>query len=141
MTRLIRVRPEPATRPTLHLFAYGTLRPGLAPEEIAPIVAQLSALGEGFMFGKLYDLGNYPGAVIDPASAWIIYGTVYALPQDAPDVLRALDAYEGDEFVRIAQLVTLTEGRVLDCWVYDYKGQPGEDRFIKSGRWMSPRKS
>lgn len=86
------------------------------------------------MDGKLYDLGAYPAAVIDPASAWIFYGTVFELPDD-PAILPALDAYEGDDFVRIAQLVTLTAGRVLDCWVYDYKGQPGEDQVIASGRW------
>ncbi|HEY6488157.1 MAG TPA: gamma-glutamylcyclotransferase family protein [Terracidiphilus sp.] len=136
---MIRVRPEPATRPILHLFAYGTLQPGLVPPAIASAAARLRPLGEGYMFGKLYDLGAYPAAVIDPASAWIFYGTVFELPED-PGVLRALDAYEGDDFVRIAQLVTLTAGRVLDCWVYDYKGTPSEDRFIASRRWTGPRR-
>jgi gamma-glutamylcyclotransferase (GGCT)/AIG2-like uncharacterized protein YtfP len=140
MAHPIRVHPEPETPPVLHLFAYGTLQPGLAPAEVEPIVAQLRALGEGFTFGKLYDLGHYPGAVIDPASARIVYGTVFDLPPD-PEVLRALDAYEGDEFVRIAQLVTLADGRVLNCWVYDYKSQASEDRFLASGRWTAKRTS
>jgi gamma-glutamylcyclotransferase (GGCT)/AIG2-like uncharacterized protein YtfP len=121
-----------------YLFAYGTLRPGLAPEEIAPVVEKLRPLGEGFVNGKLYDLGDYPGAVIDPASPWIIYGTVYELPEDA-EVLRQLDAYEGPEYLRIEQLAVLTAGGVVNCWVYDFQGRPGEERFIESGRWADRR--
>ena len=140
MTAPIPVRPETTTEPTRHLFAYGTLQPGLAPPEIAPLVESLRPIGEGFTFGKLYDLGNYPGAVIDPASAWIIYGAVFELPDDG-DILRRLDAYEGPEYVRIEQLVTLTAGGGMRCWVYDYLGKPAEDRFIESGRWVDRQKS
>lgn len=134
MTEPIRVRPESTTAPIRYLFAYGTLQPGIAPPEIASVVEQLRPLGAGFLFGKLYNLGSYPGAVIDPASASILYGTVYKLPDDT-ELLSCLDAYEGPEYRRIQQSVTLVEGGVLTCWVYDYLGQPSEDRFIESGRW------
>jgi gamma-glutamylcyclotransferase (GGCT)/AIG2-like uncharacterized protein YtfP len=140
MTAPLRIRPERRTELIRHLFAYGTLQAGLAPPEVAPIVAKLRPIGEGFVYGKLYDLGNYPGAVIDPASAWIIYGTVYELPEDAETLCR-LDAYEGPEYVRIEQLVTLTAGGVLNCWIYDFQGRPGEERFIESGRWVDRRRS
>ncbi|HSZ17651.1 MAG TPA: gamma-glutamylcyclotransferase family protein, partial [Terracidiphilus sp.] len=86
------------------LFAYGTLQPGIAPGEIVPVVEKLGTVGEGFAFGKLYDLGKYPAAIFDPASAWIIYGTVFELPEDA-GVLGQLDAYESPEYTRIEQLV------------------------------------
>jgi gamma-glutamylcyclotransferase (GGCT)/AIG2-like uncharacterized protein YtfP len=121
-----------------YLFAYGTLQPGLAPAEIAPAVEKLRPMGEAFAYGKLYDLGAYPAAVFDAASAWIIYGTVYELPEDA-EILRRLDAYEGPEYVRIEQLVTLTAGGVVSCWVYHFQGRPGEERFIESGRWAKKR--
>jgi gamma-glutamylcyclotransferase (GGCT)/AIG2-like uncharacterized protein YtfP len=122
-----------------YLFAYGTLQAGLAPEEIAPVVEKLRPLGQGFLFGKLYDLGSYPGAVLDPASAWLVYGTVYELPEDG-EVLSRLDVYEGPEYVRIEQMVALTQGGGMSCWVYDYKGRPSEDRLIESGRWTERRK-
>ena len=138
MTEPIRVRPETPPEPIRHLFAYGTLQPGLAPREIAPLVEKLRPVGEGFLFGKLYDLGSYPGAVIDPASAWLVYGTVYELLEDV-EILRKLDAYEGPEYVRIEQLVTLTAGGGMSCWVYDVLGQPSEERFIESGRWGARR--
>jgi len=122
-----------------YLFAYGTLQSGLAPAEIALVMARLRLAGEGFLFGRLYDLGNYPGAVIDPASAWLVYGTVYELPED-DEILQRLDAYEGSEYVRIVQLVTLAAGGVLRCWVYDYRGRPSEERSIESGRWAERRR-
>ncbi|MGA7106184.1 MAG: gamma-glutamylcyclotransferase family protein [Terracidiphilus sp.] len=125
---------------SVYLFAYGTLRPGLAPEEIAPVVERLRPLGEGFAFGKLYDLGKYPAAVFDPGSAWIIYGAVFELPEDA-EVLRQLDAYEGPEYTRIEQLVTLVAGGVFSCWVYDYKGRPGAECLVEGGRWTNPHAS
>ena len=134
MREPIRVRPEPPIEQIRHVFAYGTLQLGLAPNEIAPVVEKLRPVGEGFLFGKLYDLGSYPAAVIDPASAWVIYGTVYELPDDA-DLLRKLDAYEGDDYARIWQMVTLVAGGGYACWVYDYQGQPGEERFIEGGRY------
>jgi len=134
MREPIRVRPEPAAEPIRHLFAYGTLQPGLAPAEVAPTVEKLRRVGEGFLFGKLYDLGDYPGAIIDPASAWVVYGTVYELPENA-EILDALDRYEGPDYVRIVQHVTLVEGGGLNCWAYDYQGRPRVDFFIESGRW------
>jgi gamma-glutamylcyclotransferase (GGCT)/AIG2-like uncharacterized protein YtfP len=124
----------------VYLFAYGTLQPGLAPGEIAPVVEKLRPVSEGFTFGRLYDLGAYPAAIFDPASAWIIYGTVHELPEDAM-ILDRLDAYEGPEYVRIEQLVTLAAGGVVSCWVYDYLGKPSEERFIEGGRWADRRRT
>ena len=47
-----------------YLFAYGTLAEEHAPQEIAGTVTQLRYVGQGFVFGRLYDLGEYPGAVL-----------------------------------------------------------------------------
>lgn len=44
-----------------YLFAYGTLQPGLAPAEIADVVAGFEIAGVGFVHGTLYDLGSFPG--------------------------------------------------------------------------------
>ena len=132
---------EPRLIPmSVYLFAYGTLRPGLAPEEIAPVVERLRPVGEGFAFGKLFDLGAYPAAVFDPGSACCVFGVVYELPQNG-ESLRQLDAYEGEEFTRTEQLVTLVAGGVLSCWAYDYQGKPGAERFVEGGRWTKAHKA
>jgi gamma-glutamylcyclotransferase (GGCT)/AIG2-like uncharacterized protein YtfP len=61
------------------LFTYGTLQPGDAPDEIASTLARLRPVGKGFVHGVLYDLGDYPGAVLDPSSKRRISGTVFRL--------------------------------------------------------------
>jgi gamma-glutamylcyclotransferase (GGCT)/AIG2-like uncharacterized protein YtfP len=124
------------------LFAYGTLQAGLAPPEIAPLVDHLRSLGDGSLLGTLYDLGTYPGLVIDSSAADPVYGTVYELPDD-PRILRALDDYEGFSpeaqdsslFVRRTRVVTLRQGTKLNCWVYIYNRSPGSAKIVANGRF------
>lgn len=111
------------------LFAYGTLQPGLAPEPMAALVGRLQAVGEGCVRGRLYDLGEYPGAVLEESGAEI-RGTVYRLPE-GDSLLPALDAYEGFEpdcfegslFIRIKHDVYLADNGSLRCWMYVYNGR------------------
>lgn len=120
---------------TDHLFAYGTLQPGRAPAEIAAAVERLRPVGEGFVRGALYDLGDYPGAVLDPSSHQKIAGTVFQLPEDA-NILRQFDQYEGftpgaqetSLFLRTRCPVALASGRTLECWIYVYNGTPEQSR-------------
>jgi gamma-glutamylcyclotransferase (GGCT)/AIG2-like uncharacterized protein YtfP len=110
-----------------YLFAYGTLRPGYAPEEMASTVAKLRAVGEGFIYGTLYDLGTCPGATLDPNSTTKIPGVVFELPEDE-EVLRQLDEYEEFDpavpeqspFIRMLCVVELASGETLRCWIYVY---------------------
>jgi gamma-glutamylcyclotransferase (GGCT)/AIG2-like uncharacterized protein YtfP len=124
-----------------YLFAYGTLRPGREPGEIAPMTAKLRAVGAGFVRGSLYDLGEYPGAVLDDSADNEIAGTVLELPVDA-GVLEQLDAYEGYDpavpatslFVRVLHRVTLVSGGELTCWIYVYNGDLTGTRRV--GGWL-----
>ncbi len=108
-----------------YLFAYGTLQPGRAPQEIAPIVERLQIAARGYVQGTLYDFGHYPGAVLDAASTNRISGTIYKLPPDE-DVLRQLDEYEEyfpdlpekSQFVRRLHPVHRDDERTIPCWVY-----------------------
>ena len=115
-----------------YLFTYGTLQPNRAPAEIASTVAQLRPVGKGFVHGVLYDLGDYPGAVLNPSSKRRISGTVFRLSKDAT-VLRKLDEYEGFDshapdqslFIRTLHPVTLATGDTIECWLYTYNRNPG----------------
>ncbi len=114
-----------------YLFAYGTLQPGSAPGEIAEAAAKLRVIGRGFVYGELYDLDGYPGAVPDSNSKNRIAGMVLELPSDE-SILRQLDEYEGydpeapetSEFVRVWQTVELAGGGTLECWMYRYNREP-----------------
>ncbi len=129
-----------------YLFSYGTLRPRHAPAEIAPTVRLLRRVGRGSVRGRLYDLGEYPGAVLSRTGP-AIAGQIFELPED-PDVLRRLDEYEGFDpshtqgslFVRMKWPVTLQNGKKLSCWVYAYNGSPDRARSITRGDYSKPRK-
>lgn len=125
-----------------YLFTYGTLQPGLAPADVAPLVEKLKPIGEGSVCGLLYDLGGHPGAIIDPSTDQKIKGLVLELPKDE-DLLPALDAYEEfnpaaperSPFLRILRPVELASGGTLDCWVYIYNRNPGSAPVIPDGRF------
>ena len=105
-----------------HLFAYGTLRPGHAPPEIAEVVRRLRDIGPATIAGRLLDLGAYPGVVPDPTATNRVDGRLLELPDD-PGVLAALDTYEGCDaglFVRATTLATRPDGEEVRCWVYLY---------------------
>jgi gamma-glutamylcyclotransferase (GGCT)/AIG2-like uncharacterized protein YtfP len=87
---------------------------------------RLRRVGQGFVRGRLYDLGEYPGAVLT-RNGPLIRGLVFELPDD-PGVLQRLDKYEefdrshpkGSLFVRKRSLVTLQDGRKIFCCIYAY---------------------
>lgn len=116
----------PARLKRRYLFSYGTLQPKLAPPEIAPTVRQFRRVGKGVVKGRLYDLGEYPGAVLIRGGT-PVRGLVFEIPDD-PEILNRLDEYEGFDrshpqgslFVRRKCFVTLEDGRRLSCWIYTY---------------------
>jgi gamma-glutamylcyclotransferase (GGCT)/AIG2-like uncharacterized protein YtfP len=109
------------------VFLYGTLRPGHAPPEIAGTVSCLRRMGGGTIRAQWYDLGAYPGIVLDDAGAEV-RGEVFAVPDG--DTLERMDAYEGyyagdpeaSLFLRVRAMVALESGASEACWVYVYNG-------------------
>jgi|SRR5271169_2688276 len=124
------------------LFTYGTLLPQHAPDEVKSVVTQLTPCGEGSIPGVLFDLGEYPGAVFDSSSSMRVFGKVFRLP-DRVSILNELDHYEGFDpaspgtslFVRKLYPVLLTTGESIECWVYEYNGNPAEERILVDGRY------
>ncbi len=124
------------------VFIYGTLLPGVAPRQIADAAAQLRFVGQASVRGYLYDLGRYPGAVLDGSTEHRVHGAVFTLPQD-PAVLRALDAYEEfdaaapelSQFVRVRAIAKLADGAEVDCWIYVYNRDLRAARRIENGVW------
>jgi gamma-glutamylcyclotransferase (GGCT)/AIG2-like uncharacterized protein YtfP len=125
---------------SFYLFAYGTLQPEFVPPTIAHAVARLHPIGRGFIRGVLYDLGGYPGAVLDPSTEKTIGGLVLQLPEDA-NVLRDIDAYEEfdpdvperSQFIRVLRPVVLATGGTLQCWIYVYNRNPSSARIFSDG--------
>ena len=106
------------------------------------MVRRFEPVGKGTVRGTLYDLGSYPGAVLDDGSPRRISGTVYRLPP-GDDVLPRLDDYEGFDpqvpqaslFIRRLHPVDLDGGRTLPCWIYEYTGSTGHAAIIENGMY------
>jgi acetylornithine aminotransferase/acetylornithine/N-succinyldiaminopimelate aminotransferase len=133
-----------------YLFVYGTLQPASAPPEVKEIVGRWRRVGSATALGQLYDLGDYPGAVLDSGTSTRIIGEVYELPKD-PAVLATLDEYEGFDaeapqeslFQRVKTEVKLAEGGKQEVWIYVYNRDVSDQKPRKAGlsRWTAPKKS
>ena len=130
------------------LFCYGTLLPEHAPLSVCRLLRKLRPLGPATVRGRLYDLGSYPGAVLDASSATRISGHIFALPAGG-DVLHLLDDYEGFNaadpadslFIRRACHAAMPDGNTRKCWIYLYNRRLGSARPIPGGKYLGSRKS
>lgn len=123
-----------------YLFVYGTLLN--EQNEFAIYLKQnCKFYAHGKFKGKLYDLGEYPGAILDESGINYIYGSILEL-KNTMDVLKNIDNYEGfgeDEdqpnlFVR--EMIDIeTDNGLINCWVYLYNLPVGGFRLIDSGRY------
>jgi gamma-glutamylcyclotransferase (GGCT)/AIG2-like uncharacterized protein YtfP len=113
------------------LFIYGTLHPDRAPAEIASAARRLTLIGPATIRARLYNLGAYPGVILDDTAA-PIPGEVFLVPDAA--TLAALDAYEdyrpidpiNSLFLRVQTTATAPDGSLHPCWVYIYNREvPG----------------
>ena len=125
-----------------YLFAYGTLGEQDAPREIVAVVKRLRCLGEGFILGRLYDLGEYPGAILGTSPNNKVFGKVYEIPADS-GLLARLDAYEEFDpqhpaqslFVRRRAPITRSNKKKIKGWVYEYNGDVRSVPLVKSGHY------
>lgn len=125
------------------LFVYGTLLPDEAPKEIASIVKRFRRLGSGHVRGRLYDFGEFPGAVLDPSSRTMIHGELVLLPSDGR-TLDALDRYEEFDpldpkrslFVRTKAKIRMANGSSCEGWIYVYNRPPGKAKVVRGGDYQ-----
>lgn len=123
-----------------YLFVYGSLLSH--NNEYAALLKNNSRfIAQGRLTGVLYDIGEYPGALYNPAAATTIYGDVLLL-NAGTDVLLSLDDYEGfgpaqpqpNEFIRTVLPVYIPSG-IINCQVYLYNLPVTGYRQITSGRY------
>lgn len=128
---------------TKYLFLYGTLIQRDPPDkEIARIVKSLHRVGAASVRGRLYDLGDFPGAIVDPSSNRFVRGELLELPDD-DDILHALDKYEEFDsanprkslFVRSKVDIKMANGRLVEGWIYVYNKNPGDAPLIQGGNY------
>ena len=123
------------------LFVYGALRKGFRAHRLMQgFRARL--LATGWVNGRLYDLGKYPGALESTRDADKVHGEIYLLPR-AADAFRVLDSLEGFDpansggnlFERKETTVMLAGGRETRAWIYWLPRVRACGRRIASGNY------
>ena len=123
-----------------HLFVYGTLLDN-GNTYGAYLQQHCTLLQPGKLRGRLYDMGEYPGAIPDASSEQYVHGSIYLM--DEPEkILKIIDDYEGfgddqeqpNLFIRILTSIETIDGPV-ECWVYVYNLPVDGLLWIRSGRY------
>jgi gamma-glutamylcyclotransferase (GGCT)/AIG2-like uncharacterized protein YtfP len=123
------------------LFVYGTLLPGLCRHSA---MHGARWLGDARVRAQLYDLGPYPGLILDtPTSepeSWV-WGQVAEVDDALLARLDAMEAYDPDrpvqsEYVRQRCEAVTDGGRTLQVWVYVYNRSVQQARRIGHGQYL-----
>jgi gamma-glutamylcyclotransferase (GGCT)/AIG2-like uncharacterized protein YtfP len=128
------------------LFTYGTLRKGFRAHELLRRFRP-RFLGAGRVQGRLYSLGEYPGASAGTGDGDNVHGELYWLPQ-AGAAFKVLDRFEGfqparlasNEFERKETIVTMAGGGETRAWIYWLSPTQSRGRRILSGNYTLHRK-
>jgi len=108
------------------LFIYGTL---LEPGNGFALYLQENSTfyDKGKFKGKLYDIGEYPGAVLNKSGKSYVHGSIVLLNNNHQPILRTIDNYEGygpkqpKPNLYIRQMIAVeTDVGPVKCWVYLY---------------------
>lgn len=89
--------------PVRHIVLYGSLRGGQPPFRRFDLERRLAALGQVRLRGVLYDLGAYPGAVLERAHGRFVGGLVRDDQSFRQAIGCATDANGGVEFWRASE--------------------------------------
>jgi gamma-glutamylcyclotransferase (GGCT)/AIG2-like uncharacterized protein YtfP len=126
------------------LLVYGTLRPASGH----PLAQRLASLGvgrgSGWFEGRLYDLGEYPGAIA-MRGAGRVHGELFALGASHP-LWAELDDYEDVRagvaaFARVGLDVWSDEAAAfVSAQSYLFRGAVDGRRLIAGGDWFEVRR-
>ena len=121
------------------LFVYGTLlQPG---NEFGRYLAKHSRyFKSGKIKGNLYDIGAYPGLLINGGASDWVYGDIYEVDNGT---LKLIDDYEGygpqqaqpNLYIRTLKAVQTARGET-DAWVYLYNLPVNGLQKIRSGNYL-----
>jgi gamma-glutamylcyclotransferase (GGCT)/AIG2-like uncharacterized protein YtfP len=128
------------------LFVYGSLLSGTGQRPVDRVLGERAEdRGPGFIRARLYDLGEYPGAVPSAEPGDRVLGRLFRLRVPAPALAR-LDRYErydarcepASEFLRREVEVRLSGyGPPVAAWVYYYNKPVSHRRRVRPGDWQA----
>jgi gamma-glutamylcyclotransferase (GGCT)/AIG2-like uncharacterized protein YtfP len=125
------------------LFVYGTLLPECNVSISTQFLEETEFLGHGYVFAKLYDLGDYPAMVLDITHEHKVFGQIYRL-HSPKKTLPLLDEYEDinpsfpedNEYIR-SVIKVISGGREINAYAYLYVKDVLPLQKIPSGDYLS----
>ena len=124
------------------LFVYGSLMGGIQSPIATYLKSKSTFLGEGFVYGKLYDIGKYPGLVYNNLLENKVIGHIFQL-SNPMEMLPNLDYYEcvGEQFEQPNQyrrepINVHLNGTTKLCWGYVYNLTTKNLKQIESGNYL-----
>ncbi len=124
------------------IFVYGLLKSIYENDPAKFIRRNCSLIGEGSIYGMLYDLGSYPGAIYEKNSPSRVYGEVYQIDRNEKELVQFLDNFEGvgsqfkqpNEYIRSIIPVNISTG-IIKASTYLYNWNLDGAKMIDSGRY------
>lgn len=127
-----------------YLLVYGTLLQDFDSYMSKFLTKHSEFVGQGFFYGKLYEVSWYPGAVLSNNMDEKVYGHIFEI-RDHEKVFKILDAYEGigdffpepNEYKR-AQVTGYLGSSETDVkvWLYIYNHPTDHLKRIPSGYYL-----
>ena len=123
------------------LFVYGSLRKGFQSSAYEYISRYFNFFGEAKVKGKLFDLGEYPGAVPTQEDSFI-KGELYVIKNENEFswAIAQLDDYEGvpvesheRPLYRREIADIFINDAIVPAWIYWYNGDVNGKPLISSG--------
>lgn len=119
------------------LFVYGKLRKGGAMPMDENFPGAVFA-GNATVNGKLYDLGRFPGLVMEGSETKVL-GAVYRIDDATMQQLDEIEASAG--YYRQQRNASIGDETIL-CWVYLPDPEKcTDDKLIASGDWIEHSRS
>ncbi|MEO8147978.1 MAG: gamma-glutamylcyclotransferase family protein [Bacteroidia bacterium] len=112
-----------------YIFLYGTLRKEFNHHVFKKVEDKLDYVGKGFVKGKIFDIGEYPGLIESTGNQSVVEGDVYSIKNETEKVFKLLDRYEGfiegnlnkSEYIRKRKDIQLIrEDKKIRSWIYIY---------------------
>jgi gamma-glutamylcyclotransferase (GGCT)/AIG2-like uncharacterized protein YtfP len=114
------------------VFVYGTLRRGGAGA-MSIRFPDAKFIAEAKVSGRLYDLGAYPGLLVNESSS-LVTGEVYEVDDE---ILNKLDDFEASSHYLRKQVGISLGAQKRTCWIYEPDPEFYSLRtLIRSGDWM-----
>jgi gamma-glutamylcyclotransferase (GGCT)/AIG2-like uncharacterized protein YtfP len=113
---------------------------------MSAVVGQMKLIGPATVRGRLYDLGEYPGLVLEQGAA-VVKGQLLQIPNQ--QILEQLDRYEACPlpdspqglFRRVKTTASEYSGQASVCWVYVYNRDVTRVPLVECGCWLTYRRA